>query len=144
MTVRHIELQLDTRGHGHVVDLTDEAAAWIGRIGATEGLLNAFVPGSTGAITTIEFEPGCVGDLDDALERIAPSDQPYLHDQRWGDGNGFSHLRAALLGPSVTVPVAAGRCVLGTWQQLVLVDCDLHPRQRRVVLTFVGECVVED
>jgi secondary thiamine-phosphate synthase enzyme len=122
------------------VDLTGEATAFIGEIDATEGLLNVFVPGSTGAVTTIEFEPGCVEDLDEAMEHIAPSDRPYHHDRRWGDGNGFSHLRAALLGPSLTLPVAAGRCVLGTWQQVVLVDCDLRPRQRRVVLSFVGDC----
>jgi secondary thiamine-phosphate synthase enzyme len=138
MTVKHSELQIQTRGRGHVVNLTDEAVAWVGEIGATEGLLSVFVPGSTGAVTTIEFEPGCVEDLDEAMERIAPSDRPYHHDRRWGDGNGFSHLRAALLGPSLTVPVAAGRCVLGTWQQVVLVDCDNRSRQRRVVLSFVG------
>ena len=144
MTVMHSELQMATRGHGHVVDLTEQVTAWIERIGAAEGLLNIFVPGSTGAVTTIEFEPGCIQDLDEALEQIAPSNRPYHHDRRWGDGNGFSHLRAALLGPSVTMPVAAGRCVLGTWQQVVLVESDLHPRQRRVVLSFVGECGESD
>ena len=79
-------------------------------------------------------------DLVEALEKIAPSDRPYHHDQRWGDGNGFSHLRAALVGPSLTVPVAAGRCITGTWQQIVLVECDLAPRRRRIVLSFVGDC----
>jgi secondary thiamine-phosphate synthase enzyme len=139
MAVHHAEITLQTRGRGHTLDLTDRVSSFIGEIAAREGLLNVFVPGSTGAVTTIEFEPGCLQDLDEALEQIAPSDRPYHHDLRWGDGNGFSHLRAALLGPSVTVPVAAGRCVLGTWQQVVLVDCDLRPRTRRVVLTFVGE-----
>lgn len=139
MTVRHHELSLQTRGHGHVLDLSAEVASWLSAIGATEGQLTVFVPGSTAAVTTIEFEPGAVRDLDEALEAIAPSDRGYHHDQRWGDGNGFSHLRAALMGPSLTVPVAAGRCVLGTWQQIVVVECDLEPRARRVVLSFVGE-----
>jgi secondary thiamine-phosphate synthase enzyme len=140
MNCIHEELQLATEGHGHVIDLTDHVTAWLRTIEGAEGQLTVFVPGSTGAVTTIEFEPGCVRDLDEALERIAPSDRSYHHDLRWGDGNGFSHLRAALLGPSLTVPVTAGRCVLGTWQQVVLIECDLRPRGRRVLLSFVGEC----
>mgnify|MGYP001606095105 CR=1 FL=1 len=116
------------------------AGSWLASIGAADGLLNIFVPGSTAVVTTIEFEPGAVKDLDEALEAIAPSQGTYHHDLRWGDGNGFSHLRAALMGPSLTVPVAAGRCILGTWQQIVLVECDLRPRARRVVLSFVGDC----
>lgn len=139
MIVKHSELTLATEGRNQTLDLTAAITRWVSEVGGTEGLLNVFVPGSTGAVTTIEFESGCLQDLDEALEQIAPSDRPYHHDQRWGDGNGFSHLRAALLGPSVTVPVAAGRCVLGTWQQVVLVDCDVRPRTRRVVLTFIGE-----
>jgi secondary thiamine-phosphate synthase enzyme len=140
MDVHHHELTLATEGHGDVHDLTGEASAWLEAISGRDGLLNVFVPGSTGVVTTIEFEPGCVRDLDDALERIAPSDRGYHHDRRWGDGNGFSHLRAAMIGPSLTVPVAGGRCVHGTWQQIVLVECDLRPRSRRVVLSFVGRC----
>ena len=106
--------------------------------------MTIFVPGSTAAVTTIEFEPGAVRDLGEALENIAPSGRSYHHDLRWGDGNGFSHLRAALLGPSLMVPVAEGRCVLGTWQQIVVVECDLRPRRRRVVFSFVGEVGVAD
>jgi len=140
MVVLHHELQIATEGHGHVVDLTEAVTDWIDEIRGGEGILAVFVPGSTGAVTTLEFEPGCVQDLGEALERIAPSDRGYHHDRRWGDGNGFSHLRAALLGPSLAVPVTAGRCLLGTWQQVVLVECDLRPRQRRVALTFVGAC----
>jgi secondary thiamine-phosphate synthase enzyme len=134
------ELELASDGHGHVYDLTEEVVAWLRSIAAVEGQLTVFVPGSTAVITTIEFEPGAVRDLVEALERLAPSDRSYHHDLRWGDGNGFSHLRAALLGPSLTVPVARGRCVLGTWQQIVLAECDLAPRRRRVVLSFVGLC----
>ena len=138
MDVVQHEFELASEGHGHVYDLSDEVTLWLGSIAASEGQLTVFVPGSTAVVTTIEFEPGAVRDLVEALERLAPSDRSYHHDLRWGDGNGFSHLRAALLGPSLTVPVAAGRCVVGTWQQIVLVECDLAPRRRRVVLSFVG------
>lgn len=132
------ELEINTDGHGHVIDLTADLRSWLVTLGAHEGQVTAFVPGSTAAITTIEFEPGAVRDLDEALETIAPSDREYHHDRRWGDGNGFSHLRAALLGPSLTVPVADGRPILGTWQQVVLVECDLGSRRRRLVFSFVG------
>lgn len=138
MYVRHSELDITTDGHGHVVDLTGAVADILREAGAAEGAVTVFVPGSTAAVTTIEFEPGAVRDLHEALERIAPSDREYHHDKRWGDGNGFSHLRAAMLGPSLTVPVASGRCVLGRWQQIVLVECDNRPRRRRVVMTFTG------
>ncbi len=138
--VAHLEFGLQTRGHGHVLDISADVESWIASIVAVDGQLTVFVPGSTAAVTTIEFEPGAVRDLDQALEELAPSDRDYHHDQRWGDGNGFSHLRAALMGPSLTVPVAAGRCILGTWQQIVVVECDLRPRARRVVLSFVGSC----
>jgi secondary thiamine-phosphate synthase enzyme len=138
MDVAQYEFELASEGHGHVYDLTEQVTKWMVSVGASDGQLTVFVPGSTAGITTIEFEPGAVRDLVEALERIAPSDRSYHHDLRWGDGNGFSHLRAALLGPSLTVPVARGRCVIGTWQQIVLVECDLAPRRRRVVLSFVG------
>ena len=136
----HHEFEIPSEGHGHVYDLTGPVTEWIGSIAAANGQLTVFVPGSTAVVTTIEYEPGAVRDLVEALEKIAPSDRPYHHDQRWGDGNGFSHLRAALVGPSLTVPVAAGRCITGTWQQIVLVECDLAPRRRRIVLSFVGDC----
>jgi secondary thiamine-phosphate synthase enzyme len=138
MDVSHHEFELASEGHGHVYDLTERVTDWLGSITATEGQVTVFVPGSTAVITTIEFESGAVRDLLEALERLAPSDRSYHHDLRWGDGNGFSHLRAALLGPSLTVPVVGGRCTIGTWQQIVLVECDLAPRRRRVVLSFVG------
>jgi secondary thiamine-phosphate synthase enzyme len=139
MAVHHEEIALETRGRSHTLDLSEHLSRFLGEIAARDGVVTIFVPGSTAAVTTIEYESGCLQDLEEALERIAPSDRPYHHDRRWGDGNGFSHLRAALLGPSLTVPVADGRSVLGTWQQVVLVDCDARPRTRRVVLSFVGE-----
>jgi secondary thiamine-phosphate synthase enzyme len=138
-TVQH-EITFDSEGHGHAYDLTDRVNSWLQSIGASGGQATFFVPGSTAAITTIEYEPGAVRDLIEALEVIAPSDRSYHHDLRWGDGNGFSHLRAALMGPSLTVPVESGRCVIGTWQQIVLVECDRAPRRRRVVFSFVGLC----
>ena len=134
----HRELTVDTRGFGHVIDLSADIANWLVEIRAGDGLLNVFVPGSTAAVSTIEYEDGALRDLDEALEAIAPSDREYHHDRRWKDGNGFSHLRAALVGPSLTVPVADGTAVTGTWQQVVVVDCDNRPRRRRVVLSFVG------
>jgi secondary thiamine-phosphate synthase enzyme len=138
MRIVHHELTVATRGRGHVVDLSGELDRWLAEIGAGDGLINVFTPGSTAAVTTIEFEDGALRDLDEALERIAPSDRTYHHDRRWGDGNGFSHLRAALMGPSLTLPVATGSAVRGTWQQVVVVDCDNRARQRRVVLSYMG------
>jgi len=132
------ELELATQGHGDVLDLSTDVTSWLTSIRAVDGQLTVFVPGSTAAITTIEYEPGALRDLDEALEALAPADRSYHHDLRWGDGNGFSHLRAALLGPSLSVPVLAGACITGTWQQIVLVECDLKPRRRRVVFSFVG------
>lgn len=143
MEVLQHEFEIPSEGHGHVYDLSEPVTRWMAEIAASDGQLTVFVPGSTAVVTTIEFEPGAVRDLVEALEQIAPSDRPYHHDRRWGDGNGFSHLRAALLGPSLTVPVADGRCITGTWQQIVLVECDLAPRRRRVVLSFVGNCAGE-
>ncbi len=138
MVVHTEQIEIRTEGHGHTVDLTQETALWLSRIKAGEGQLVVCVPGSTAAITTIEFEPGALQDLEEALERLAPSDVEYHHDRRWGDGNGFSHLRAAVLGPSVTIPVTGGRMLLGTWQQLVLVECDVRDRRRTIVMSFVG------
>lgn len=138
MTVLHTHLEMATEGHGQVLDLTADARAWLSSVRAGDGQLTVFVPGSTAAVTTIEFEPGAVRDLDRALEVIAPSHGEYHHDLRWGDGNGFSHLRAAFIGPSLTVPVIDGDPSLGTWQQVVLVECDLAARNRRIIFSFVG------
>ncbi|NJN14644.1 MAG: YjbQ family protein [Planctomycetes bacterium] len=125
-------------GETDVVDLTDRSVSFVREAGVREGLLTLFLPGATGAITTIEFEPGCVRDLQAALERVAPREGHYDHNERWGDGNGFSHVRAALLGPSLTVPIAESRPLLGTWQRIVLVDLDNRPRERQVVVTATG------
>lgn len=138
MTVRHLELRLSTRGNGEMHDVTDGVAESVRQSGVAEGTVTVFVPGSTAGITTIEFEPGLRTDFPAAMERFAPKDLPYEHDRTWHDGNGHSHVQASVIGPSVTVPVAAGRLLLGTWQQVVLVDFDNRARDRRVVVTVVG------
>lgn len=131
-------LELDTRGFSDVVDITGRVEALVRSSGVAEGLASVFVVGSTASVTTIEFENGAVEDLRAAIERLAPADIPYRHDARWGDGNGFAHVRAALMKPGITVPVIAGALALGTWQQIVLVDFDNRPRRRRVAVQVVG------
>jgi secondary thiamine-phosphate synthase enzyme len=131
------EITLATEGYCHIIDITGQAAQVVEGASPTIGLLNLFVPGSTAGLTTIEYEPGAVADLRKAIERMAPENLHYAHDARWGDGNGFSHVRAALIGPSLTVPVRKNRLLLGTWQQIVLVDFDNGPRQRCVLLTVL-------
>ena len=106
--------------------------------GITDGQATVFAPGSTAGVTTIEYESGALRDLQDALDRMAPESIPYAHDARWGDGNGYSHVRAALLGPSLTIPLMKSRLTLGAWQQIVLLDFDNRPRQRRVIIQIAG------
>lgn len=138
MVVHTEQIEVQTDGYGHTLNLTQEAEQWLNRNQAGEGQFTMCVPGSTAAMTTIEYEPGALKDLEEALQRLAPSDATYHHDQRWGDGNGFSHVRAAVLGPSLTIPVSDGRMLLGTWQQLVLVECDVRHRVRKIVMSYVG------
>jgi secondary thiamine-phosphate synthase enzyme len=133
------EIQLSTRGAGTVLDVTREVAGEIRRAGIANGTVTVFVPGSTGGVTTVEFEDGLVRDLDELFERLAPQGPEYHHDARWGDGNGFSHCRASLLGPSLTVPVVDGELTLGTWQQIVFLDFDNRGRQRRLIVQVMGE-----
>ena len=129
------EIEVRTPGEGAIHDLTEAVRGAIERSGIEDGMLHVFTPGATAGVTTIEFEPGCVADLQAALERMAPRHAEYEHNRRWGDGNGFSHVRAALLGPSLSVPVGQGSPILGTWQQVILVDFDNKPRERRVVIS---------
>jgi secondary thiamine-phosphate synthase enzyme len=121
-----------------VIDLSEGIDDFLASSEAGDGVLTVFVPGSTAGVTTIEYEPGALEDLRHAIERLAPRGPVYAHDRRWGDGNGFSHVRAALLGPSVSIPVEGGRAGLGTWQQVVLCDFDNRPRRRSVLLQFTG------
>jgi secondary thiamine-phosphate synthase enzyme len=139
MPVHSYSFRKKTRGFNDTLDMTTPVSECLSRSGLHEGLLTVFVPGSTAGITTIEYESGVVGDLQKAFERLIPQGIPYDHDSRWGDGNGFSHVRASLVGPSLTVPFSDGELRLGTWQQIVLVDFDNRPREREVVVTIVGE-----
>jgi secondary thiamine-phosphate synthase enzyme len=131
-------LSFKTGGETDVIDITRPVAQKVSESGVTEGQVLIFIPGSTAAVTTIEHESGAVQDLKEALERLAPRGIFYRHDARWGDGNGYAHVRAAMMGPSLTVPVVNGRPVLGTWQQIVLVDFDNRPRQRKILLQVSG------
>ena len=137
--VRSERFTVQTRRQGDTHDLTREVTAALARSGLRDGIVTVFVVGSTAAITTIEFESGAVADFDRMLSHLAPYGPDYQHHLRWGDDNGSSHVRAALLGPSVTVPFAAGRLALGTWQQLVLVECDTSARAREIVVQMVGD-----
>ena len=130
----------NTSGFCAIVDITAKLKAFIDSHRIHNGVAALWVTGSTAALTTIEYEPGLVQDLKDLLEKVIPSNQRYQHDARWGDDNGFSHLRASLFGPSLAVPIANGRPLLGTWQQVVLLDFDNRPRAREVIVQIVGEC----
>lgn len=133
------QLSAKTRGNGDTVDITPGVERAIAESNLSSGVVTLFVVGSTAALTTIEYEDGAVNDLGRAIERIAPRDLEYEHHLRWGDDNGHSHVRAALLGPSLSVPFVGGRLTLGTWQQIILVDFDTRPRQREIVAQLVGE-----
>lgn len=132
-------IQVTTDGHGHMVDLSSDVSRLLRSSGMREGQVTVFVPGSTASITTIEFEPGLKEDFPGAMEKIAPADAEYEHDNTWHDGNGHSHVRASLVGPSLTVPFSQGRLMTGQWQQIVLVDWDNRARTRDVVLQYIGE-----
>jgi len=139
MTIVTDTIDVDTRGDAEVCDVTRPIAALVARHGMVEGHVVVFVPGSTAALTTVEFEPGLVRDLPDFFERIIPARAHYHHEDAWHDGNGHSHVRASLLGPSLTIPFSDGHLMLGTWQQIVLIDFDNRPRQRRLVVQLCGE-----
>jgi secondary thiamine-phosphate synthase enzyme len=131
--------EVSTQGFCDVVDITPQVAAIVEKSVIKNGIVCIANPGSTAGITTIEFEPGAVADLKAALEKLAPENARYRHNDTWGDGNGFAHLRSALVGASQSFPVRAGAIVLGTWQQIVLLDFDNRPRRRKLVVTVVGE-----
>jgi len=126
------ELEIKTTAGTDILDLTTPVQDKVQQTGVTAGLLTLFISGSTAALTTIEYESGAVHDLKAALERLFPQDLNYAHDRRWGDGNGYAHVRAAFLKPSLSIPIDQGRLQLGTWQQIVLLDFDNRPRQRRI------------
>lgn len=130
---------LSSRREGEIIDITPEIAEAVSSTGLRNGTVTVFVQGSTGAITTMEYEPGLVRDLPDALERIAPRGATYRHEERWHDGNGHSHVRASLLGPGITIPFAEGKLTLGTWQQVVFMELDVRGRSRELIFQIVGE-----
>ncbi len=139
MAVLQRTFRLKTRGSADVIDITARVDEIVAASGISTGVVNVSGRGSTLGITTLEFEPGCVADLRRALERIAPANSDYAHNARWGDDNGYAHLRSALVGTARSFPLTNGRLGLGTWQQIVLCDFDDRPRDREITVTVVGE-----
>ncbi|MBN2058666.1 MAG: YjbQ family protein [Candidatus Saganbacteria bacterium] len=139
MTVKTSELELQTKGLDHVIDITDQVAGIVKGSKIKHGNVTVFIHGSTASVTTIEYEPGLVKDIRELNEKIIPAKAGYAHDATWGDANGYAHLRASLYGPSLTVPVVDGKMTLGTWQQVIVVDHDNRPRSRRVIIQVMGE-----
>ncbi len=139
MTVDSHTLSIRTRREGEVLDITDQAQDLVRESKLSDGVAFLFVPGSTAALTTIEYEPGLVSDFPSALDRLVPKNIPYDHEKRWPDGNGHSHVKAALLGPDLAVPFQKRKLLLGTWQQIVFVELDVRPRDRTVVVQLVGD-----
>jgi secondary thiamine-phosphate synthase enzyme len=134
MPVQNNQIFVRTTGKTDIVDLTSQISREVKKSSVVNGTVTVFVPGSTAAITTIEFESGVINDLRKAIDRMAPEDIYYEHNERWGDGNGYAHVRAAMIGPSLHIPIVEGKMTLGTWQQIVLLDFDNRPRSRRIVV----------
>ena len=139
MTVVTKQIVLNTQGEGDIIDVTRKVSEAINKSPLKNGIVTIFVPGATGAITTIEYEPGLLVDLPNILDRVAPKDLLYEHERRWHDGNGHSHVRASLIGPSITVPFVNGRMTLGTWQQIVFLELDVRSRNRTLIMQIMGE-----
>lgn len=132
-------INLKTKGNSHIIDITSEVNEVLSKAELKAGNVTIFVQGSTGALTTIEYEPALVKDLNDFFEKIIPSDVSYAHDATWGDANGYAHLRASLLGPSLVIPFTDGKLTLGTWQQIIFIDFDNRPRSRKLTAQFIGK-----
>jgi len=139
MTVQTLSLQLSTHGNADVHDITEEVAHALTQSGLKNGIVTIFCPSSTSALTTIEFEPGAIEDFRRLFDEIIPPNHSYKHEAAWGDGNGHSHVRAALLKPSLTIPFVGGRLTLGTWQQIIHIDFDNRGRRRELVVQVIGE-----
>ena len=138
MSVVSVKKSVESRGNNHVIDITSEVARSVAEAGIESGVATVFVTGSTAGVTTVEFEPGLVKDLDAAFNRLVPRELEYRHHETWGDDNGHSHVRASFLGPSLTVPFEHGQLGLGTWQQIVLIDFDTRPRSRSYMIQIIG------
>jgi len=139
MAVKTMSIQVSTRGNADIVDITDQVAKVVFESGVNDGVATIFTPSSTSGLTTIEYESGCLSDLRRLFDEIVDPERHYSHNARWGDGNGHSHVRAALIGASFTVPVVDKRLTLGTWQQIILIDFDNRSRKRDLVIQLVGE-----
>jgi secondary thiamine-phosphate synthase enzyme len=139
MKTKTDRIQMDTLGGVQIIDITNHVQELLTKSNLNDGLATVFVPGSTASVTTIEYEPGLIADIKKALDRIAPRDGHYEHDQRWHDGNGHSHVRAAFLKPSVAIPFSNKTLMLGTWQQLVFIELDVRPRNRTIVVQLMGD-----
>ena len=139
MVVYSAEINISTKGETDIIDITDDINDIIKKSKINNGIICIFVPGSTGSITTIEYEPGLKKDFPKALEKIAPKNIDYLHHNTWHDDNGRSHVKASLMGPSLTVPINNGKLIHGTWQQIVFVEFDTRPRQRNIITNLIGE-----
>lgn len=133
------QISVTTKGHGDMHDITDQVATAVTKSGVMTGIVNIFNVGSTAAIGTIEFEPGLRADMPAILDKLIPPSRNYGHEQAWHDGNGHSHLQATLLGPSLTVPITDGTLILGTWQQIFHLECDVRGRERTVIITVIGQ-----
>ena len=139
LTIRTKKITENSAGFCDIIDITAKVTEHIEQENIRSGLASLFVSGSTAALTTIEYEPGLIQDLKEFVEKYIPSNRRYHHDERWNDDNGFSHLRASLFGPSLTIPIANGRLCLGTWQQVILLDFDNRPRTREIIVQIIGE-----
>jgi secondary thiamine-phosphate synthase enzyme len=139
MPVQNHQILIQSTAETDVIDVTGEVAHEVRQSNVRDGAVTLFIPGSTAGLTTIEFESGVINDLKKAIERMAPEDIYYEHNERWGDGNGYSHVRAAIFGPSLHIPIVDGKMTLGAWQQIVLLDFDNRPRKRRIVVQISGE-----
>lgn len=139
MKIINHKLNLQTKGNPDLINITLQLEGLLSKSGLGKGSMTVFVVGSTAAITSFEYEPGLTQDMRDLYEKLIPENKHYQHDETWGDANGFSHLRAALQGPSLTVPFEAGKLMLGTWQQVVLAEFDNRPRQRQIIVQIIGE-----
>ena len=139
MTIATKRIQINTDGQGDTINVTTDIVREVNNSGVSSGIVTVFIPGSTAGISAIEYEPGLMSDIKVMWERLVPSNITYEHDKAWGDGNGHSHVRSSLLGPSITIPFVNKRLTLGTWQQIVIVDFDNRPRSREIILQIMGE-----
>jgi secondary thiamine-phosphate synthase enzyme len=138
MIVQTLTLEKLTKGFTDIIDITGDIEDLVKQSNILDGLVTIFVPGSTGSITTVEYEPGLLEDLPEFFEQIIPQNRTYNHDRTWGDGNGYAHLRASLLGPSLSIPIVSGKMTLGTWQQIIFIDFDNRSRKRNLIVQIIG------